>query len=538
MQSIEHIREQGLAYVNRLHPEYRMPGSWLPTMDKKNYRTGDDEKDTLERTAAMEMAKILGSRDRFGAFMEYCFRNEETGEPFEQQWFHDEWDQAMTENNRLIIVGPRDHGKTSQIVGRSIWELGRNPNMRQKIICASDGRAKERLYEVKQHIEHNKAVHAVFPHLREAADAEWSKHKIIVERTARHRDASLEAIGITSTATGGRADLLLPDDVVDRRNALSFPAMREQIKQAWKSDWTNLLESQSRVWYICTLWHKDDLSHQLLENPIYKKLMYTVPDDFGSLWPDKWPSLELWMRFMEIGSVEFNRGFRNIAVDLESVIVHPRWIRFCDLRNDHEFMSRLDRMVFITSYDTAGTPRPGKKTQDFAAGIPFAVDVEARKVYVMSAWEERISVKEQAMRAINDARRYEPFKMLVEKVGQSDVDEWILNEAPELAGILEIVTPKISKKQRLLGVTPLLENGQVIFDASLDPDNEIWTPGRGSLIHQLLDFPFTKHDDLVDAFSQGLHAVRRYFLDWGATAGENIIDVTVGPDTGEDSYLL
>lgn len=528
---------QNLTY----HTDYKPPRDYLFKADKKDFIAPESPLQRRRRLKVLRRMWIKRARDNFSSFMQYCFIDESTGTPFKQQWFHDEWSEAMDKERRLLIIAPRDHGKTSQIVGRALYELGRDPNLRIKIVCASDGRAKERLFEIVQHLMHNRRLHEVFPNLRPAEQGEWSKHKIVVQRTARHRDASVEALGITSTATGGRADLLIADDVVDRRNALSFPALRQQIKQAWKSDWTNLLEPDSRVWYICTLWHKDDLSHQLIANPAYTKLMYAVPNDFGALWPGKWSTPALRERHDEIGSIEFNRGFRNIAVDEESATVKPEWIHFSDLREDEAFMSRLGHMVFMTSYDTAGTPsskKANKEKQDFAAGVAIAIDEEMRKVYVLSEWTERLSVKAQALRAIADAKKYEPFKMLVEKVGQSDVDEWIINEAPELAGILETVTPRISKGQRLIGVTPLMESGQVIFDSTLDPNNRKWSPGNGSLVHQLLDFGFTKYDDLVDAFSQVLHAVRRYFLDWGATGGENLIDVTVGSDSSEGAYLL
>ncbi|MCK5642561.1 MAG: hypothetical protein KAJ19_17265, partial [Gammaproteobacteria bacterium] len=331
----------------------------------------------------------------------------------------------------------------------------------------------------------------------------------------------------------GRADVLVADDVVDRRNALSFPALREQIKQAWKSDWTNLLEPNSTVWYICTLWHKDDLSHQIMANPVYKTLFYAIPEDFGSMWHDKWPAKELWLRYKEIGSVEFNRGFRNVAVDLESVIVNPAWFHYKDLRSDPEFNARFKHLVFFTSLDTAGTPNKSKKSsensaQAYSAEVVIAVDPQFGRIYILSEWMKRVSTAEAANRVILSARRYKPFRALIEKVSQAAVDEWVLNQEPSLIGIVEPVKPRVSKTLRLLGVTPLMENGNVIFDASLNPDESSWGAGGGSLVHQLQDFPFGKFRDLVDAFSQALHAARGYFLDWGANEGENVIDVTIG----------
>jgi predicted phage terminase large subunit-like protein len=368
-------------------------------------------------------------------------------------------------------------------------------------------------------------------------EAEWSKHKIHVKRQARHRDASVEAIGITATATGGRCDLLIADDVVDRRNALSFPALREQIKQAWKSDWTNLLEPASRVWAICTLWHKDDLSHVLMTNAAYKTIRYEVGPKFESLWPDKWPATELRQRFLEIGSVEFNRGFRNQVTDDDSSIVKDAWIKFLDLARDPTFAARLagGHLTFFTCYDTAGTPT-GSKDQDYSASCTIAVDAELRRVYVIDAWAARLSLNVMAQQVIKEFRKYNPLRVLIEKVGQSSLDEWVLNLEPSLAGIIEVTKPRVSKAQRLLAVTPLMERNEVVFSRTLDSEGDAWSPGRGDLVHELLDFPFGKHDDLVDAYSAALDAARRYFLDAWATGGEDEIRLTVGAESG--GYLL
>ena len=41
--------------------------------------------------------------------------------------------------HRLALVElPRDHGKTTQVCLRVLWELGRAPNLRIKIVCASE----------------------------------------------------------------------------------------------------------------------------------------------------------------------------------------------------------------------------------------------------------------------------------------------------------------------------------------------------------------------------------------------------------------
>lgn len=522
--------------LEKVHKEYHDPVIHLPTIDETEYIMPATQEQEFDRLTGLHDFRVAEARENFGAFMEFVFIDQSTGTPLVQQWFHDQWGNLMENSNRCIICAPRDHGKTSQVIGYVLWVLGRDPNLRIKIACASDSRAKERLFEVVQNIMYNRRFQEVFPNCRPAENAEWSKHKIIVNRTAMHRDASVEATGITSTVTGGRCDLLIADDVVDRRNALSFPALREQIKQAWLSDWTNLLEADSRVIDICTLWHKDDLNHMLMDNPAYKVLFYGIDSEFGSIWPSKWPEEALRLRHREIGTVEFNRAFRNQAVDEESAIVRGHWIKYKNLRNEDAFTTRLEHLIFLTSYDTAGSPT-GNKKQDFTANCVLAVDPELRRVYVVDAKHGRKTVKAQAKQIYDEALRYDPFRILIEKVGQATVDEWAINDYPQLADRIEVTKPTVSKTIRLLGITPLMENGQVIFSDTLNPERVQWEPGAGSLVDELLDFPFGKHDDMVDAFSQAMHAARRYFLDYGADQDDNELDIRIGANSKTDGYL-
>jgi len=504
-------------YTGRLHPQWRPPVQHLrmPPPAGNLPQTGP-ERAALQRlrAAAVQERWVRQARRHFPSFMEYVFTDAGTGRPFQQQWFHDEWAAVVDAHTHVLLIAPRSHGKTSFMIGRTVWEIGRNPNTRLKFICAADGRAKERLYEITQLILHNPRVQEVFPELEPAPDSPWNAHRIYVRRPSILKDATVEALGITSTATGGRADVLVPDDVVDRRNALTMPALREQIKQAWLSDWSNLLEPRTgRVWGICTLWHSGDLNHMLRENKTYHTHFLAVPDDLGSLWPDRWPEEALRAKLRELGPVEFARGFFNRPSADEGQIIQSTWIHYADLSADVDFQQRQGGMQWFTSYDPASAPT-GNRGQDYTAGVMIAVDGPARKVYVVDCWHARLTLHQAAERVAEDFERLRPvYRAVVEKVGQSALHEEVLEHHPAVRPFLETATPTVSKAARLLTVSPLLEAGHVIFSAHLDPDAPAWMPGRENLVHELLDFGLCAHDDCADAFSQALYWARRYVLD-------------------------
>ena len=525
---------QAAVAVGALHERYRPPVGYLEKCDPDNAISPASSLEAAARTAALDKLRIQQARESFQHFVEYAITDDQIGEPLVVQWYQDEWSAAMDNEKRLLVIAPRYHGKTSIIVARAVWELGRNPNLRIKIVCSSDGKAMDRLFEVKQLIEDNDRVRKVFPNLVPADEGSWTKHKLIVRRTALSRDASIEALGITSTATGGRADLLIADDVVDRRNALTMPALREQIKQAWKSDWTQLLDPESRIWYIYTLWHKDDLSHELIENEAYAVVSYSVDENFGSLWPAKWSEAALRERFVEIQSIEFNRAFRNIAQDESITPVKQHWLQFKPVS---EFPP-IEQLHFLTSYDTA---KGLKESNDFTAEVVIAVHRESKSIYVVDASHDRQTLAQQASWVFNSYTRYNPFKIRIEDVGLAGLYSWVVEQYPDLEGITDPVVPGSNKYQRLVDVTPYLERGQVVFASHLNPHGSDYIPGRGNLIGELTDFPIGKHDDMVDAFSQALDGARRYLLDRWAEAGEDKNQIKVeairskGPKIYEES---
>ena len=182
--------------------------------------------------SALHSLEVECARHDINAFVEYAF-TDKLGIPLKQATIHREWHEAIDLYDRVCIVAPRDHGKTIQIaVARVLWELGRDPNLRIKLVCQSDEKAKERLASIKEHLERNPKVSEVFPNLRPAEKGSWTKHKIYVKRDAFHVDASVEAKGVLSSASGGRADIVIGDDACDRRNSLAFPKLRTSVKQA------------------------------------------------------------------------------------------------------------------------------------------------------------------------------------------------------------------------------------------------------------------------------------------------------------------
>ncbi len=270
-------------------------------------------------------------RENVNRFIEYVFIDPETYEYLEQQPFHEEWQTLISENNRVLIAAPRGHGKTIQIVGRAVWELGRNHDLRIKIIGSGDEKAKEILGLIRDVITNSDRVHEVFPELMIDAARGDTKESFFVQRTIPQRDPSVQASGVLSAGAGGRADLLICDDVVDLKNSVINPAMREQVIKAIKETWFSLVSASGKIVWICTPYHVADATHDLKNTSSLWKvwwipaIRYTpVLDEEGVpkrdeenntisikhvLWPNKWSEEKLADKKEEVGDRVFARQY-------------------------------------------------------------------------------------------------------------------------------------------------------------------------------------------------------------------------------------
>ena len=228
----------------------------------------------LDKPLALQLARLDPSY-----FLEYTMVDPDTGGPIQQQGFQREWQTLMSDNDWSLIGAPRGHGKTIQVVGRQVWNLGTNPNARIKIIGSSDDKAKEILGLIRDLIAKSAAVQDVFPHLKIDGALGDTKDKFFVERPIQQRDPSVEASGWSSTGAGGRADYLICDDVVDPKNALVNPAMREQVKTVMSETWFSLVANSGKVVWICTPYHQMDASHA------YKSMGVTRDEMLSGLKP-------------------------------------------------------------------------------------------------------------------------------------------------------------------------------------------------------------------------------------------------------------
>ena len=384
---------------------------------------------------------------------------------------------------------------TTILIGYCLWRIGRNPNIRIKLFSQNDARAKERLFELAANIENNEMFKLVFPDIKPKKGA-WSNVRVVVERTATLKDATFEALGITTSATGGRADLVVLDDVCDLNNSVIYPTLRERIIQKFTGELIPMMDPGGQIISIATPYHVSDLNAVLKTNKEFTHLRHVVGNDadpLAPLWPERWPREALQSLRVQQGPIEFDRAYRCIAFSSDMVPCKPEWIHFYN----RELLGDPRKMICVQAYDLA---LEQKTTADYFAWVTVLYDMERGLAFVADAGHDRMSFSSQGHKIIANYHRWNPDRIVIEKVGLGGSLENYLEENSPIKLPLVPFKPKGDKYFRFTQQSPWLEDGKVTFHPNMDPVKNVLSDEDGNLIKELLEFPVSRHDDLTDAF--------------------------------------
>lgn len=389
----------------------------------------------------------------------------------------------LSSHRRALVELPRDHGKSVQACVRVLWELGRCPALRVKIVCASEALAAERGRFLRDAVARNPGVRLVFPGLRPGRP--WTVNRFAVARPAEVIGPSVTALGIGAASTGTRADLLVCDDLVDVR-AMHSPAERERVKRYFRENLVNLLEPDGRLWNLFTPWHRDDLNAGLAKNPVYARFRRAVGDDLTPVWPEVWPRERLQERLSEIGPVSFARGYRLTTLSGDEVTIRPEWVQFWDKPVEYE--------VVVLAIDPALSL---KASADFTAVV--ALGRTADVVHCLEAVARRVAAPELPELIAAADRRWRPAVILFESNAAFDGLRQLLARRPDYGAKVRPVVQTRDKGLRvtLFGIEVqhgrfLLKAGPLGVEAAQQP-----------LYDQMTSFPLGEHDDLLDAAAFG-----------------------------------
>lgn len=132
-----------------------------------------------------------------------------------------------------------------------------------------------------------------------------------------------------------------------------------------------------------------------------------------------------------------------------------------------------------------------KRTADYSTVVSVAIDKHNNK-YVLPYFRKRSTPMNLADSIIKQFKKYKPTKTRIESVGYQEMLREYLRQQSEEQGLfisgLEIKeNPRTSKSSRLETLEPHFAQGKMYI-----------TPNMPDLKNELLLYPRSKHDDLLD----------------------------------------
>jgi predicted phage terminase large subunit-like protein len=443
-----------------------------------------------------QLAKLRAARRDPSAFLAFALVDT-LNRPLQQSQLHHELQDFLTTHRKALVELPRDHGKTMQLCGRVLWELGHAPHLRIKLVCATDQLAWQRCRFLREQIAKNPRLRLVFPQLLPAQP--WAAEGFTVQRPAEVVGPSLSAFGIGTGTTGARADLLICDDIVDIRS-LHSAQERQRVKDAFHNNLMNLLEPAGRFWGLCTPWHPEDLNAELKANPHYAVFSRAIGPNLEPLWPEKWPSELLAARRAEIGEASFARGYRLLPYSANETMIQPEWVQYWP-----DMPARVQCERVVIAVDPAVSAHAKADATAFVAAVLLTLDCQRLVVIVQTVAQRwRTPAMIEALAAWD--RHWQPEAILFESNAAFAGIRDVMVQRTTFGSRVQGITHSRSKSARIAALSVAVQNGSVRLLGTTGQCH----PSQRELYEQLTQYPFASHDDLADACATAVEHLLRH----------------------------
>lgn len=398
---------------------------------------------------------------------------------------------ALTETRGLILY-PAGHGKTTLVsTVLPIFVLCRDPNERIAIIAKNEQDAKGIMRSIHAELLGNDELIRDFGPFYDPLDQKraWTLERIdIATRTKTvAKEGSIQIYGSKGNVLGKRFDWVICDDVVTEKNSAT-PEQRQGMRE-----WFNLgVETMpefpwSRLTVVGTLFDPEDLYYDLqtLRMPDTDEKIYETQyedaivseEEKITLWPERWT----WRRLMEqkakMGTIDFNKRYRNIAVD-ESRLVFKHeflWGGYIGKEKypgciDENFAAgeRQDNWRVICGFDPAiGHSKVAKFCAHIVLGQGSCAEHE-RCYWVIDLLRAQLTQPQQVDTIISKHEQYDAFATVIEvngyQLGLKEAVEKQLFDTGFTYMMLPHHTSRHTKPDPELGIgsmSRMVQNGQL-----------------------------------------------------------------------------
>ncbi len=392
---------------------------------------------------------------------------------------------------RLIVTIPPRHGK-SELCSHwtPVWFLNEFPD--RKIILASY-EAKFAAYwgrKARDGIHDNEGKLSIKMSMATTAATQWELKS----------GGGMWTAGVGGPITGKGANLLIIDDPLKNYAEAYSPVYREAIDQWYQTTAYTRLEPRASIIIIMTRWHTDDLVGRLLSREEAKWDVVNLPaiaeaDDElerkegEALWPVRYDEEALKDIAESVGGTEGRNWlslYQQRPVKEGGNIFKETWWQ---TYKEHPQLEMIGQY-----WDTAF--KKGAKT-DYSVCITFGR--HAKGICVLDLYRGKVEFPELVRQVNAQFSLWKPNILKVEEgVGTQLIQSLTRDTSLPILGI----TVTESKEIRANRITGIVEAGRVSL-----PEQADWL---AIFLEEMTTFPAGVHDDIVDAFVEGIADIWEY----------------------------
>ena len=457
----------------------------------------------------------------FPDFLDYTDGN------YQRQWFHTVIAQKCQDlllgklpTNRLMVFVPPQHGK-SEIVSRKFpaWALGYNPKL--KIVGTSYAASlaqgfSRSIQRTIDSTEYSEVFPATFLNSQNVSTdvKRGFLRNIDIFETVGYA-GFYRAVGIGGGLTGTPVDLGIIDDPVKDALEASSATYRERVWGWYNDVFLTRLHNNSKIVFIMTRWHEDDLAGRLLEREPEKWTVvkipairedYDNPEDPREIGEALWEERHSKERLAEVEQ-RSPRTYASLYQQRPTIeggnIVREDWFKRVKVSEFNRLYNNEPITFFL---DTAYTDKSNNDPTGIIATCKIGNDVyitHAQKV--LMKFPELIKFIPQYAREHGYSAR-STIRVEPKANGISVIDQL---RATSKLNVVNTPSPRDSKETRLNAASPVIECGRIVLV------DGAWNEG---FIDEVCGFPSKPHDEYVDTLC--------YAIDYHIGDARTPIDLT------------
>jgi len=395
------------------------------------------------------------------------------------------WFASSASRIRLILV-PRSTFKTSFFtVGWSLQQIAKNRNVRILIANATLANAQRMVGEIKEHVQKNETFRLLYGDMYDKR-LKWNEDELVVKGRDRGiREATVTAVGVGGNLVSQHYDVILADDLVNSENsATRYQA--DKVIDWWRKS-LSLLEPTGTNLIIGTRWSYYELYSYLLDemnNKVDSYVRGAYNSDGSFYFPERFNEKKLTELKELHGSYIFSSFYLNNPVDVDMALIKKSMIKYYDEAPDN-----LEIFTCIDPAISQGT------SADYTAIVTVGIDWQ-NNWYVLETRRGKWTVGRMIEEIFSVYKRWQPTTMSIEVIGlaQALLDSIHTEEEKrnQFLPLTEIKARNAVNKERRIRATlqPRFENGKIFIKRDMS-----------DLEDELIHFPKSKHDDLIDSMS-------------------------------------